>query len=508
MSTGILDTSSALLNRCSIRIATRGGGRLFGLSTGSGAAGKPEQGGLTQQLILVLCVLFPHHAGITAMVASALYGAHDMQRSLACFEQAYVMDPYLLEFVDNFSNLLYVLDMGSRLAQLARNVVALRPHSCSSFLVLGNHFSLLGDHRKSIECFSQAVAVEPSSANAWTLLGHEYVNEHNIQAALLAYGSAVECNTMDFRAWYGLGQLYELLKLYSYASYFYRRACEYGSRDVRPWAALGHVLLLRAAALDPGIVPQSTDDDRGGPSASDSGSLPFTVGNIQHGVPRAVTNAGLRILHAATRCLERALTIDARDAAIANSLAQLYQQCGQFHLAARAFTLSLSLITKSTAVWSSSVVEGGVDMEVQPGESDATLVEASVIRDGAAVAARSTAVPVGGSEAVTQATAGPDSSSIMMDALTRAATAPPSSAGQEPSSAAAAAASATVNPAEVGGGAAVNRNRLRAVRMLAAYHAQEGDGPVAERYVAVLLREADALSQRTAGEVAAYLRAA
>lgn len=59
-------------------------------------------------------------------------------------------DPYFLDIMDVYSNMLYVLDKKSELALLAQHCVKAdkyRPETCS---VLGNYYSIKRDHAKAV----------------------------------------------------------------------------------------------------------------------------------------------------------------------------------------------------------------------------------------------------------------------------------------------------------------------------------------------------------------------
>ncbi len=81
------------------------------------------------------------------------------------------------------------------------------PETCC---VLGNYYSLIGDHVKAAQTFKKAILIDRYFLSAYTLLGHEYLELKNIPNAIEAYNSAVQFNKKDYRAWYGLGQAYEL----------------------------------------------------------------------------------------------------------------------------------------------------------------------------------------------------------------------------------------------------------------------------------------------------------
>jgi anaphase-promoting complex subunit 8 len=141
-------------------------------------------------------------------------------------------DPYRVEDLDVFSNILYVSEKRAELAALAHDYVQvdrLRPEVCclvgesasfarNSWSVAsircgknrlrspiggrthsrtrrsastGNYYSLRRDHEKAIAYFRRALKLDRNYLSAWTLMGHEYVEIKNTNAAIASYRRAV-----------------------------------------------------------------------------------------------------------------------------------------------------------------------------------------------------------------------------------------------------------------------------------------------------------------------------
>lgn len=112
-------------------------------------------------------------------------------------------DPYRIEYIDLFSNILYVTQNSIKLSRLAHEYVTLekdRPEVCcllGKFPVLvcehgsrgdiGNHHSIRAEHTKAIMYFRRATQLDRTFLSAWTLMGHEYVEMKNPHAAVAAY---------------------------------------------------------------------------------------------------------------------------------------------------------------------------------------------------------------------------------------------------------------------------------------------------------------------------------
>lgn len=182
---------------------------------------------------------FPHSMWVMSMRASVLYNMHEYEQAELQFETILRIDPYRMDDIDIYSNILYVQDDKLKLSRLAHKFLAItrdRPEVC---LLVGNHYSLRQEHEKAVKYFRRAIELDRTYLTAWTLMGHEYVEMKNSHAAIEAYRRAVDINRKDYRAWYGLGQAYELLSMHNYALYYYQHATALKSYDVRLWQAQG-----------------------------------------------------------------------------------------------------------------------------------------------------------------------------------------------------------------------------------------------------------------------------
>ncbi|ETW80740.1 hypothetical protein HETIRDRAFT_61808 [Heterobasidion irregulare TC 32-1] len=158
---------------------------------------------------------FPHSLWIMSLRACVLYHLHDFGQAELQFQKILAVDPYRIDDIDIYSNILYVTENRLKLANLAHDFLLLdkdRPEVCC---LVGNHYSLRAEHEKA------------------------YVEMKNSHAAIEAYRRAVDVNRKDYRAWYGLGQAYELLNMHQYALYYYQHATSLRPYDVRLWQAQG-----------------------------------------------------------------------------------------------------------------------------------------------------------------------------------------------------------------------------------------------------------------------------
>jgi anaphase-promoting complex subunit 8 len=185
--------------------------------------------------------VFPSCSYVRAQVAKCLYNLRQFQQAQDLLEETAAGDPHRVDDVDILSNIYYVSNARAALAVLAHRVLKLdkfRPEVCC---VIGNYYSLRGEHEKAVCYFRRALRLNRSYLAAWTLMGHEYMELKNKPAAIECYRRAVDINPKDYRAWYGLGQTYELMLLPVYAAYYYKRSALLRPYDPRMWCALGAV---------------------------------------------------------------------------------------------------------------------------------------------------------------------------------------------------------------------------------------------------------------------------
>ncbi|KAF3796278.1 Anaphase-promoting complex subunit 8 [Nymphaea thermarum] len=175
---------------------------------------------------------------VQAQIATAQYSLSEFDEAHAIFDDLLKNDPYRVDTMDVYSNVLYAKESCSALSCLAHRVISTdkyRPESCC---IIGNYYSLKGLHEKAVIYFRRALRLNRKYLSAWTLMGHEYVEMKNPAAAVDAYRRAVDINVRDYRAWYGLGQTYELMAMPFYALYYYRKSAYLQPTDARMWVAL------------------------------------------------------------------------------------------------------------------------------------------------------------------------------------------------------------------------------------------------------------------------------
>lgn len=176
---------------------------------------------------------------VRSFIAVTHHNARDPSTAAQHFKEVFEIDPYRLDNIDTYSNILFVQEQSAELANLTHQCIKVdkyRPETCC---VIGNYYSLRSQHDKAVQYFQRALRLRPNYAFVWTLVGHEFVELRNLNAAIHAYRQAIELDKRDYRAWYGLGQMYEYLKMYSFALYYYREAQKFHPNDSRCMVALG-----------------------------------------------------------------------------------------------------------------------------------------------------------------------------------------------------------------------------------------------------------------------------
>lgn len=247
---------------------------------------------------------FPRSDYLMLKAATAHYNMRKMDEAQELFEDLISHDEYQLDGMDIFSNILYMKEDFAGLSHLAHRAVIIdkyRPETCC---IIGNYYSLKGQHEKAVVYFQRALKLDPDCLEAWTLIGHEYVEMKNPNAAIEAYRRAVDLNPRDFRAWYGLGQTYEMLVMPYYALYYFRRAAQLRPYDARMWVAMG----------------------------------------------QCYAHDNLKCYDAAAKCYRRAVTSGDHENIVLHKLAELYKLMNQFDAAFSCYKQNLEHIDQQNDV--------------------------------------------------------------------------------------------------------------------------------------------------------------
>eukprot|EP01084_Bolivina_argentea_P284181 486940_1 len=176
-----------------------------------------------------------HILGQTALI---LYNLHRFDECIEMFEQILMIDPYRIELLDVYSNILYVKEKRKELSYLAHRCMDLNKYRAETCCIVGNYYGMYGMHEKAILYFERSLALNSNFVSCYVLMGHEYIEMRNETAAIECYRKSIDLNCRDYRGWYGLGQTYELLQMYTYAIFYYNKVCKLRPYDFRMWMAL------------------------------------------------------------------------------------------------------------------------------------------------------------------------------------------------------------------------------------------------------------------------------
>jgi tetratricopeptide (TPR) repeat protein len=182
--------------------------------------------------------VFPNSLYILCELGVTNYHLQRFDKALELFSFIRKNDPYRYEHMQTYSNIFFIRGMRRELSVLAHELHKTHKYKPETCCVLGNYYSMRGEHERAVIYFRRALQLNPMFLSAWTLMGHEYVEMKNTTAAVSAYRTAVDIQPRDYRAWYGLGQTYEILSMPHYALYYYSKACVLRPYDGRMWSAL------------------------------------------------------------------------------------------------------------------------------------------------------------------------------------------------------------------------------------------------------------------------------
>ncbi|KAJ3323008.1 Anaphase-promoting complex subunit 23 [Boothiomyces sp. JEL0866] len=170
------------------------------------------------------------------------YNTRDYDQAEKIFKIISQRDPYFIDSMDCYSNILFVLKNSAELYDLAYRMSLTNRFTPETMVCIGNYYSMHQNREKAIEYFSRALKLDTRYGPAWILLGHEYVESCLPKQALECYRKALEIDESDFRAWYGLAQAYDLLQVPTFSIYYYQKALVLRPNDTRIWSALSQSL--------------------------------------------------------------------------------------------------------------------------------------------------------------------------------------------------------------------------------------------------------------------------
>uniref|UniRef100_A0A6G3ME78 Cell division cycle protein 23 homolog (Trinotate prediction) n=1 Tax=Henneguya salminicola TaxID=69463 RepID=A0A6G3ME78_HENSL len=114
-----------------------------------------------------------------------------IDRAKNIYEEIFELDPYSVEHVDTFSNILYLHQDITRLSKLVRETVAYARYKPETCYAIGNLYNVANLHSEASIYFRQSLLLNSTYTPAWTLLGHEFIELKNIPSAMAAYKRAI-----------------------------------------------------------------------------------------------------------------------------------------------------------------------------------------------------------------------------------------------------------------------------------------------------------------------------
>lgn len=185
----------------------------------------------------------------TLRAKSLGYQSLKYDEAMDIFKQIRTEDPYRVDAMEIYSNLLYVKKMRKELSTLAYEIEKVDPFTSEANSCIANSFSAREQHTKAIVYFTRALRINPDLSNSWTLIGHEYLELKSMDKALQAYRFAISINKRDCRAWLGLGNTFETLMSsptvskpnYEPCLYYYSQVGKYRPKDQIMFMAMGSI---------------------------------------------------------------------------------------------------------------------------------------------------------------------------------------------------------------------------------------------------------------------------
>lgn len=100
-----------------------------------------------------LLYFFGNSNYILNQIANAFYNNQEFDSAQDWFERLLKIDPYRYESLDTYSNILYIKENQSQLANLALQAFSNNKYVPETCCVVGNYYSLMNDHAKAITYF-------------------------------------------------------------------------------------------------------------------------------------------------------------------------------------------------------------------------------------------------------------------------------------------------------------------------------------------------------------------
>ena len=94
-------------------------------------------------------------------MAIAYHNMRQVEEAVTYFKQLSEVDPYRLDNMDTYSDLLYVKEQRVELAHLAHKTNMIDKYRTETCCVIGNYYSLRSQHEKAVVYFQRALKLNP-----------------------------------------------------------------------------------------------------------------------------------------------------------------------------------------------------------------------------------------------------------------------------------------------------------------------------------------------------------
>ena len=108
---------------------------------------------------------------ILSQLAVCYYNLREIVDSYEYFVNQRELDPFSLENMDTFSNVLFVHNMKSELGLLAQSLQEIDMYKPTTSFVVANYYSISNQHNMAIVYFQRALKINRNYPAAWILLG-------------------------------------------------------------------------------------------------------------------------------------------------------------------------------------------------------------------------------------------------------------------------------------------------------------------------------------------------
>eukprot|EP01018_Ginkgo_biloba_P001203 Gb_18773 [translate_table: standard] len=160
--------------------------------------------------------IFPSSDYVYAQAAKAHYNLNHLDAAEGIFKDILKTDPYRIDGMDVYSNVLYRKESSVQLSYLAHRVSVTdkyRPETC---IIIGNYYSLKGQHENSVSAY-----LRPDDARMWVALGNCYEQHDKFNDAIKCYIHALKKGDSEGVALDKLARLHNQLGKFDEAALFY-----------------------------------------------------------------------------------------------------------------------------------------------------------------------------------------------------------------------------------------------------------------------------------------------